>query len=79
MYKVKVLMLWEDEAQARIWCAENFILFRLEDSDSTYEETRDIDKKYLLHIKISVDGSPLDRVFCFKHEEDAVLFKLAWV
>lgn len=71
-------MSWEDEAKARIWCGDNSILFRLEDIDSTYEETREIDRKYLLHIRISVDRSPLDRVFCFKHEEDAVLFRLTW-
>lgn len=79
MYKVKLSIIWENEAKARMWCRENSILFRMSDSDFSYEETKEIDKE--LHkcfgdfIK---NDTPIYRAFCFKHEEDAVAFKLKW-
>ena len=73
-------IMWRDEAKARIWCREHSILFRLSDIDKTYEETANADK--ILdesYINIVNNDLPLDRIFCFKYEEDAVAFKLRWL
>lgn len=94
MYQVKILMGWHEEAKARLWCAKNSLLFRLADSRMSYEETRKNDNanRELLYLSVAnrellylsgkkyiVSAAAINRIFCFKYEEDAVHFKLRWV